>query len=60
MSIIVSHQTFSSEEKEVQKSDDVWNRLNDLTKLSKLNIIPKNEYEVRKAQLVDLRIPIPF
>mmetsp|Transcript_21957 Transcript_21957/g.44083 ORF Transcript_21957/g.44083 Transcript_21957/m.44083 type:complete len:423 (+) Transcript_21957:77-1345(+) len=53
MSIIVSHQTFSSEEKEVQKSDDVWNRLNDLTKLSKLNIIPKNEYEVRKAQLVD-------
>mmetsp|Transcript_9902 Transcript_9902/g.13784 ORF Transcript_9902/g.13784 Transcript_9902/m.13784 type:complete len:415 (+) Transcript_9902:103-1347(+) len=52
MSIIVSH-SYSTEEKEAEKSEDVWNRLNDLTKLSKLNIIPKPEYEVRKQQLVD-------
>mmetsp|Transcript_13753 Transcript_13753/g.33614 ORF Transcript_13753/g.33614 Transcript_13753/m.33614 type:complete len:417 (+) Transcript_13753:66-1316(+) len=51
MSIIVSH--YASESKEVEKSEDVWNRLNDLNTLSKLNIIPKPEYEARKQQLVD-------
>mmetsp|Transcript_39774 Transcript_39774/g.66636 ORF Transcript_39774/g.66636 Transcript_39774/m.66636 type:complete len:413 (-) Transcript_39774:120-1358(-) len=55
MSIIVSHHhSYSAEEEEeADKSEDVWNRLNDLTKLSKLHIIAKPEYEVRKQQLVD-------
>lgn len=35
------------------KSEDVWGRLNDLTKLSKLNIIHDHEFEERKRQLVD-------
>lgn len=51
MSIIqISHQVV---DQNAEKSEDVWKRLNDLTKLSKLKIIPKPEYEVRKQQLVD-------
>ncbi|GAB5360449.1 hypothetical protein AAMO2058_000629100 [Amorphochlora amoebiformis] len=53
MAMIVAQTYSSPNQREGSENQNVWNRLEDLTKLSNMNLINTPEYEARKRQLVD-------